>query len=427
MNTLQPETAGKLVVSRENHHEFQPVGTVLYRDSSLVFSYDDEYLAAADAAEISLSLPLDEKNSAQPAAFFEGLLPEGEMRGLFARSMHVSARDYAGMLARLNSESIGALVLSRVGEHPRWQNEYENVDFSFLENFAAHPKAAALSTGMAARLSLAGAQSKLGLRHTGADILTGWALPVGYSPTTHILKAADGTFENQVVNEAICLEAARLCDFEVANSHLISTSHGPILATRRFDRTFGDDGTITRLHQEDLCQAAGLLSDMKYEPTDGHFARLVSSIISKSSNNPFGDRITFFERLLFDYLIGNCDNHLKNYSFVWNEPWTGRELSPSYDISCTTIYPALDREMGISLCPSRLIDDVTVESILETAQRVGIPRALAENSLGRLASRVGDAILQAGASYENSGFHQAAETAQRIFDDAQHRISICLE
>lgn len=417
---------GQLVVSRERHHEFQPVGMVFYKDSSLVFSYHDDYLATADAAEISLSLPLD-RQDAQPAGFFEGLLPEGEMRGLFANSMHVSARDYANMLARLNSESIGALVLSRVDEPPCWQNEYEDIDFSFLEDFASHPKTAALNAGMATRLSLAGAQSKLGLRHTGADILAGWALPVGFSPTTHILKAADGTFENQVLNEAICLEAARLCDFDVASSQLIPISNGPILATRRFDRAIDDDGTITRLHQEDLCQAAGLLSEMKYEPTDGHFAMLASNVISKSSNNPFGDRIVFFERLLFDYLIGNCDNHLKNYSLVWNEPWTGRELSPSYDISCTTIYPALNREMGVALCPSRLIDDVTVESILETAQEAGIPRALAESSLKRLATQIGDAIMQAGASYEDRGFCQAAEVAQHIFDDAQRRINICLK
>ena len=135
----------------------------------------------------------------------------------------------------------------------------------------------------------------------------------------------------------------------------------------------------------------------------------------------------FFERLLFDYLIGNCDNHLKNYSLVWNASWTGRELSPSYDISCTTIYPVLDREMGVALCPFRLIDDVTVESILETAQEAGIPRALAESSLKRLATQIGDAIMQAGASYEDRGFCQAAEVAQLIFDDAQRRIAICLE
>lgn len=417
---------GQLVVSRERHHEFQPVGMVFYKDSSLVFSYHDDYLATADAAEISLSLPLD-RQDAQPAGFFEGLLPEGEMRGLFANSMHVSARDYANMLARLNSESIGALVLSRIGEPPCWQNEYEDIDFSFLEDFASHPKTAALNAGMATRLSLAGAQSKLGLHHTGADILADWALPVGFSPTTHILKAADGTFENQVLNEAICLEAARLCDFEVASSQLIPTSNGPILATRRFDRAIDDDGTITRLHQEDLCQAAGLLSEMKYEPTDGHFAALASSVISKSSNNPFGDRIVFFERLLFDYLIGNCDNHLKNYSLVWNASWTGRELSPSYDISCTTIYPVLDREMGIALCPSRRIDNVTAESIFETARGAGIPRVLAESSLKRLASQIGDAVMQAGASFEDRGFRQAAEVAQLIFDDAQRRIAICLE
>lgn len=79
--------AGQLVVSRERHHEFQPVGMVFYKDSSLVFSYHDDYLATADAAEISLSLSLD-RQDVQPAGFFRrpiaGGRDEGAVRQLYA-------------------------------------------------------------------------------------------------------------------------------------------------------------------------------------------------------------------------------------------------------------------------------------------------------------------------------------------------------
>lgn len=416
----------QLSVFMERDGTYRKVGAIRYAGQALSFSYAPDYLARPDATEISLSLPLDAEAAEQPASFFEGLLPEGAMRAALATAVHVQPDDYYRMLERVNRESIGALVLAPSEEIPEPTLSYRPMEFSQIESFAANPRGVALRTGMATRLSLSGAQGKLGLFHIGKDMRSGWATPEGCAPTTHILKAADSTFENQMLNESICLRAASSCGLDVAEFELIATGHGPVLSVRRFDRPLDTEGNARRMHQEDFCQAAGLFSAMKYEPSDGHFASLAAHLIQLASTNPFGDRLAFFERLLFDYLVGNCDNHLKNYSFLWNQTWTGRSLSPAYDVSCTTIYPALAREMGIALSPSRRIDDVTIDDIADTAASACVPSNWAVETLHGMASAAPDAVIEAGTYFEDAGFAEAGKVARTIAEDMLPRIEKCL-
>lgn len=251
----------------------------------------------------------------------------------------------------MNSDSVGALLISSddgcpivVGQEGR------DVSDNLLASFSLRPQKTAFELGMAARLSLAGAQSKLGLRNTTDSWESGWQAPVGFSASTHILKTDDGTFSNQTTNEALCLSAAAACGLDVAESEVINPGEKPILVVRRFDReVLGDSRRVRRLHQEDFCQARGFWSTMKYEPTDGCYANLGATLITRASDNPFGDRVAFFESLIFDFLIGDCDNHLKNKSFLWDKDWKGRSFAPLYDVACTTVYSSLDRNMGIAL------------------------------------------------------------------------------
>ena len=73
----------------------------------------------------------------------------------------------------------------------------------------------------------------------GLRLLDGrWYAPRGSAPSAHIVKAADGTFRDLAINEAICLETARQLDFDAAETLLIAVGEGePLLAVKRFDRT----------------------------------------------------------------------------------------------------------------------------------------------------------------------------------------------
>jgi len=429
---------GHLQVFREFKGSYQFTGSLTLLDSNATFAYAVEYLNVRDAQSISLAFPLREKHFTpdETRSFFEGLLPEGDLHKMLAWSLHLGTDSYPEMLARLNNESTGALVFSYEessnGDSLIKNRAYVPFSSEDLVRFSRQPRSVALESGMASRLSLAGAQAKLGLYHVGTDPALGWFLPMGSAPSTHIIKASDGSFPYQIINEALCLLTANYLGFATAESFLIPQNDAePLLAVKRFDRTIDDDteaidglNVPRRLHQEDFCQAAGLLSFMKYEPTDGNFLNLASMLLSRSVANPFGDRMMFFNRILFDFLIGNCDNHLKNHSILWSANWRSRELSPLYDITCTTFYPELVQEMGISLCSSRKIGDITRRDILSSAESISIDEKLAWSQYKELCEGFLPALKKAEQELIHKGYKDTSIIADFIRKDAAQRLSL---
>lgn len=377
---------------REWNSEYELVGYLVFDLGETRFRYDEGYVASNESAPISESLPFPIfpnedlfpgkqfrlAEYSQPTNFFKGLLPEEEIKKEYEHRFHSSSDS---LITRLNNESVGALVFGDDPIKMRESRSYEILPEQKLRDFSKQSRSIAVELGSVSRLSLAGAQSKIGLHRTiDNQGITQWLLPKGSAPSTVIIKA--GTFFNEntpntVLNEALCMKVAEKCDFETAKVEVIDLADSePILAIERFDREGVKNNFPTRLHQEDFCQALGLKPGNKYEPTDGNYINKICNLINRVSENPFDDRILFFQELLFDFLIGNCDNHLKNYSIIWASDWKRRKLSPLYDQTCTTIYP-LDREMGISLCPSRKIDDVTPRDIDESAKQAGVSKKIA--------------------------------------------------
>lgn len=305
-------------------------------------------------------------------------------------------------------------------EELKVSRSYESVPDGFFERFAQNPRAISVSSGMRSRLSLAGAQSKIGLHRVeagGCD--AAWLLPRGSAPSTVIVKAPPADFpgvSDVSVNEALCLETARQLGFDVPHVRLVPAGGGePLIAIDRFDRRPGDPFPV-RLHQEDFCQALGFPSSdrWKYEPTDGRYLSLCGRLIDRTSSNPFGDRMLFFQCVLFDYVVGNCDNHLKNHSFTWSADWESRMLSPVYDVTCTTIYERLDREMGVALCASGRIDDVDAEDIAEAAASIGVPSRLCRSFCDELRDGFAGALDRALESLA-----AASQGEARIVDDLE--------
>ncbi len=422
-----------LFIFREYCGDEQLIGFITSNPGP-VFSYDSEYLKNSNAKPISQSLPLKQGEFTQKEtrSFFEGLLPEGELRTLFADTLHVEPEAYTKLISQLNNESTGALIFSKEKARPLSNQSYLPLESRTLNEFAKQPKKVTLELGMRTRLSLAGAQAKIGLYHEGNDLSAGWFIPIGGAPSTHILKASDGTFPMQTINEAFCLRVAALCGLNVCESSLIAVkdSSDPILIIERFDRVRAErsrreDGHIVpfRLHQEDFCQASSLPSMYKYEPTDGYYLSRVAHVIGKASFNPLEDRLKFFQGILFDYLIGNCDNHLKNYSLLWTEDWSSCSLSPFYDKTCTTMYPVLAREMGISLSPSRVIDKVIESDIKASGKQIGISESMSWSLYQKLRNSFSKALMQAELEISNQGFPEVKELAEFIYLDAEKRLT----
>ena len=310
-------------------------------------------------------------------------------------------------------------------------SSYRNVDKDFLRSFATEPERLAYSTMLESRLSLNGAVAKLGLvRHDGS-----WAIPLGLEPSTHILKAGSESYPDQMLNEAICMRCARACGFDDAaeTSLIVLDGDRILLVSKRFDRMEMANRPlglprVMRLHQADFCQLMGISVDsLKYTPSDelveGYNTSLAVTI-SQESSERYGDRSYVFDAQVFNYLIGNCDNHLKNYSMTWEPDWRSKSVSPVYDVTCTTLYGELSRNMGLGIGLHRSIDQIDERDLLLLARQLGIGAAQAKQSLGELSESLERGLMAAARELEDEYGVSAVALARRIANDAHSRTSI---
>jgi serine/threonine-protein kinase HipA len=96
---------------------------------------------------------------------------------------------------------------------------------------------------------------------------------------------------------------------------------------------------------EDMCQLTERLTEDKYRGSHEQVAKA----ILKFSVNPGLDVVNFFELVLFSFLTGNADMHLKNFSLLHQQA-AGPVLSPAYDLIATTLVnPADDEDLALTL------------------------------------------------------------------------------
>ena len=229
----------------------------------------------------------------------------------------------------------------------------------------------------------------------------------------------------------MCVRAASLMDLSAEECFLIRVEDAePIIAVKRFDRVTSDAGRSVdglpipyRLHQEDVCQARGVSRELKYEPTGVNYLGLIVDAVRRASTNQMEDRFLVGYNQLFDYAVGNCDNHLKNWSLVWDESWKQVRLAPLYDVLCTTVYPSLVREMGVSFGGSRKIDEVTRGSVMSQMIGAGLPGGIVAGMIADTCNEVPDALRDAARGLKEEGFPEAEVMFEKIIPEVQARLS----
>lgn len=401
--------------------------------SERTFTYADVYLRSTNAHPVSECLPL-QKETFKPSEhlpFFDGVLPEGPVRTELSRRFQVAPSDALGLLERIGGECVGALAFCSSDDESMLQNpHYRQLELADVESLQKSGVIAVADEMQASRLSLAGAQSKMGWFlpqgiNPGEAALTDWAVPINSAPSTHVVKVADRDHLDLPYNEHACMEVARMCGLPTAASWIMKDVPG-VLVSQRYDRHWSDapkfiDGISVpwRLHQEDFCQMLGWPSYLKYEkdPTIC-YARICGKLISAVSTDPIGDARLFARQVAFDYLVGNCDSHLKNHSMLYLPDWRTRKLAPVYDIVCTTIM-GYDRDLGMDIGDHRCIDEVNPEDFELLAEDLKLPTKLLRRDCATLLERFPNAF----ASIIDQG-GQLADVAQCIFDDAHERLRV---
>ena len=154
---------------------------------------------------------------------------------------------------------------------------------------------------------------------------------------------------------------AKKLGINVADSFIVNLGAGEdenvLLASKRYDRSF--EGSVKkinglncplRLHQEDFAQALGISSANKYEHSGDKYLVKIFDLLRKHSANPLEDRIELWRRIVFNYLVGNTDGHIKNFSLLYSSDLKSIRLAPAYDLVSTTVYKQGTRSMSIAFC-----------------------------------------------------------------------------
>ena len=379
------------------------------------FRYDRAYLEKEGAAAISCNLPLREDpfSENETRIFFEGLLPEGFTRRSVAGWIHTDADDYLGILAGLGSECLGAVKICEAGSDSPSDPHYEPLSMEQIRALAREGASKSAELVTKAHLSLAGASGKAGLYLDEKD--GRWFLPHGDAPSTHIVKQSHVRLGGIVTNEQLTMKTAGLCGLTVPDSFIINVGESRdediLLATERFDRLFTGNGIFLqglevpkRLHQEDFAQAMGIPPALKYETEDRNYLGRMFALLRKVSSDPIRDQLALWDLLLFDFLTGNTDNHIKNVSLLYDPGLKGIRLAPAYDIVSTCVYDASTRDLAIRLGSGKSLDDTSRGSLIEAAGKAGIGESVAMGRLDAVAGRFENALKESGRMLAEQGF-----------------------
>jgi serine/threonine-protein kinase HipA len=319
---------------------------------SMRFTYSPEWLVQTGAIPLSHSLPLREEGFGrnESRGFFAGILPEQRQREVIAKNLGVSAGNDFALLDRIGGECAGAVTFLRRGQEPLEQKEeYRTLSAGELaEILRALPRRPLMAGDEGVRLSLAGAQEKLAIHRSPQGIST----PLGGAPSTHILKPAIERFEGLVHNEAFCMRLARVIGLTVAPVEVGKIEGIDYLLVERYDRHWKSDGEpmgqkLTRIHQEDFCQALGIVPERKYQNEGGPSLKESFALLRECSSSPVLDLNALLDAVIFNALIGNHDAHGKNFSLIYSGGKT--RMAPLYDLLCTTFYPELSTKMAMKV------------------------------------------------------------------------------
>ena len=415
----------RYAVSRVIGSELVRVGTLLRSVRGQErFSYAGSYLERGEAP-LSLSLPLRSEdyaaNDIRP--YFDGLLPEGPTRTAIVARLQVPETDWLAILGSSGLDCIGDVVVEpedpEAPDVRRWnQGAYVPLGSRELCDVVSDLSTLAKSSEES-RLSLAGNQGKVGLAHVpDTSLYDDWLRPIGGAASTHILKVSD--MPRIAEFEIVCMGAASRCGLRVAEIRALQFGK-PVACVQRFDRNVAYDGVdlrVERLHQEDLAQAFALSSQSKYLELEGGTYAAIARLLRRRSSDPLTDIDQLARIAVFDYLVGNCDNHLKNLS-VLHGSGTLR-LSPAYDIVCTTFFEKFTRDMGWRLGSTRSIDLVCPYDFLTLSKEIGLGVRRMRRICSELAEAVPEALMWA-AERDASVLETLPYSAEDVIDDMPSR------
>lgn len=389
------------------------------------FTFDDDWRREARRMELSLSMPKSRQRHEgdAPANYLWNLLPDSEaVLERWGRRFQVSPRNPMALLEHVGMDTAGAVQLS-VQDGPTLDAAGAVEPISTAE-IAAHirqlrddPEAWLIAGHGDGYFSLAGAQSKFALAQSGA----GWAVPTGRAASTHIFKPGIRGLDRGDLNEHLSLTAAGRLGLDVAGSAIERFEDETVIVVERYDRAIDADGTVRRIHQEDMAQAAGIHPSVKYQNQGGPGIQRATQIIRSARGRDRGSADRFFEAVLFNWAALGTDAHAKNYSLL-HDADAGPGLAPLYDITTALPYPDINNrkaKLAMSLAKHYQQHEIEPRHIFAEGVSAGFDKEWVRDEASRIVDGIADAYSDAAA---DAGLTDGdAEFAARIIDEAADR------
>lgn len=237
-----------------------------------------------------------------------------------------------------------------------------------------------------------GVQKKLSL-HLSKE--THPRLTVVNYPTGYILKPQVKEYRALPEAEQLVMCMADKAGIATVPHALVKSGDSYAYITKRIDRVFADKSRTQMLAMEDFCQLDLRLTQDKYK---GSYERC-GKIIKQYSSASGLDITELFYRLVFSFIVGNSDMHLKNFSLIETETGSGKyHLSPAYDLLPVNVIMPEDKEQ-FALPMNGKKTNIRRKDFLVFADGCGITKSSAEKMIERLISMTSEFIKMCDDSF----------------------------
>ena len=351
-----------------------------------------EYESAYAGPDLSVRMPVGQGpfNDTTVRPWIEGLLPDNpRVRQAMAKEAGCSPVNPFDLLAHFGRDCPGAVQIcppQDVASVIAREGTYEPIEDEEIGRRLRSARSDRDPEWMdgGERWSLGGAQGKISL----ARIDGHWNICLGAAATTHLLKPGVEGFSFQSLDSYLCMQIANTCGLQVAKAAYEEFGGTPAIVVERYDREVLDDGSVLRLHQEDLCQALGYMPENKYVPSPVDILGLLAADESGQS------AYNFVSALFFNYLIGATDAHAKNYSLMH---LSGSELflAPLYDVASILPYKKAKRGPRVAAMPigrEKRFGKLTGSNIDRFATSNGLESDACRELMGNLVEKVLDIV-----------------------------------
>lgn len=159
----------------------------------------------------------------------------------------------------------------------------------------------------------------------------------------YILKPQTDIYPNLPELEDLTMHLAEMANIKTVPHSLMRFVDGELCyVTRRIDRSNKGE----KIPMEDFCQLLGRMTEDKYRSSHEQIAKF----LRQYSTYPAIDLVDYWEQVIFSWIVGNADMHLKNYS-LYDPDGQGHRLTPAYDLISTKVaIPNDTEELALTLC-----------------------------------------------------------------------------